>query len=171
MEIQIKETNKVKEETEMNMEEFRKTYAEELRRLDVSDDEELTTKMLSSKFKKKALKVHPDKTGEVNQDEEFKNLLNDYKICMEALNVILKDEADQEKNEVAKFFAKHNLTKENTNSFTVLIENDKNVDWKDALKKMDLKTDPKNLINGGTQYKIEVLGNLVHIQVMVNQNC
>ena len=87
---------------------------------------------------------------------------------MEALSVILKEEADQEKNEVAKFFSKHNLTKENTNSFTVLIENDKNVEWKDALKKMDLKTDPKNLVNGGTQYKIEVLGNVVHISHYAN---
>ena len=168
MKILSEETNKEKEETKVNMEEFRKTYTEELKRLDVSDDEELTTKMLSSKFKKKALKVHPDKTGEVNQDEEFKNLLNDYKRCTEALSLILKDEADQEQNEMAEFFVKHNLTKENTNSFTVLIENDKNVDWKDALKKMKLETEPKNLVNGGTQYKTEVLGNWVYIPHYAN---
>ena len=66
MNKQSEATNKVKEESKVNMEEFRNTYKEELKRLDVSDDEELTTKMLSSKFKKKALKVHPDKTGEVN---------------------------------------------------------------------------------------------------------
>ena len=145
------------------MEEFRKTYSEELKSLEVSEEEEVTLKLLSTKFKKKALKVHPDKTGEVSDDEEFKNLLNDYMTCMDALKLIVKEEVEKEYNDMAVFFAKHNVTKENINSYTVLIENEMNDDWKDAFKKMKLENEPKKLKHGGTQYKIEVLGNVVSI--------
>ena len=54
------------------MEEFRKKCAEELKRLDISEEDEITVKLLMSMFKKKALKVHPDKTGKTNDDEELK---------------------------------------------------------------------------------------------------
>ena len=145
------------------MDEFRTKFADELKRLEVSDEEEVTAKILSTKFKKKALKVHPDKNGEVTDDEEFKTLLNDYKSCMDALSLLLKDEVDKEKNDMAEFFAKNNVTKENTNSYTVLIENEMNGEWKDAFKKMKLSIEPMKLKHGGTQYKTEVLGNIVSL--------
>ena len=58
------------------MENIRKNYEKELRTLEISDEEELTVKLVTKKFKKKALKVHSDKTHK--DDEEFKELLNDY---------------------------------------------------------------------------------------------
>ena len=150
------------------MEEFRMNFTEELKGLDVEDEEEVTAKMLSSKFKKKALKVHPDKKGDAHDDEDFKTLLNDYNTCMEALGLIAMNEEEKEKNEMSEFFAKHNVAKENTNSYTVLIENERTVEWKDVLKKMKHDVEPKKLINGGTQYKTEILGTSVSISLYDN---
>ena len=93
------------------MEEFRKNCAEELKRLDINDDEEVTVKLLSSKFKKKALKVHPDKTGNTNNDEEFKILLNDFNTCMDNYSIIDKVQVVKEKSEMADFLAKNNIAK------------------------------------------------------------
>ena len=147
------------------MEQFRKKFTDELRRLDIDDEEEVTAKMLASKFKKKALKVNPDKKGDDNDDEELKTLLNDYNTCMEALGLI---EEEKEKDEMSEFFAKHNVAKENTSSYTVLIENDRTVEWKEVLKKMKDVVEPKKLINDGTQYKTEMLGNAVSVSLYDN---
>ena len=87
---------------------------------------------------------------------------------MEALRLTVKDEVEKEKNEMAEFFAKNNVSKENTNSYTVLLENDKTSEWKEVLKKMDLVKDPMKLINGGTQYKKEVLGSVVSMSLYDN---
>ena len=150
------------------MEEFRRNYSQELKRLNVEDEEVVTAKMLSSKFKRKALRVHPDKTGDVNDDEDFKNLLQDFNTCMEGLRLIAEDEEEKEKNNMADFFAKNNVSKENTNSYTVLLENDKITEWNEVLKKMDLAKDPIKLINGGTQYKKEVMGFVVSMSLYDN---
>ena len=149
------------------MEDFRKIYAEELKRLNVEDDEEVTAKMLNSKFKKKALRVHPDKTGDAN-DEEFKNLLKDFNTCMEALGLIVKEEEEKENNDMAEFFAKNNVSKENMNSYTVLLENEKTKEWNEVLKKMKLEKDPMKLVNGGTQFKTDVLGHVVSVSFYGN---
>jgi hypothetical protein len=106
------------------MENFRKTCAEELKNLEIKEEEEITAKLLSTKFKLKAIKVHSDKTG-LNDDKEFKNLLNDYNKCIEALRNIVNDNEDTEKIDIKEFFTKHNVSKENSNSWTILIEKKK----------------------------------------------
>ena len=123
---------------EAAMEDFVRNYQEELRRLDVQEGEEVTAKMLSMKFKKLALKTHPDKTGDVDNDAEFKNLLNDYNMLIDALSKMKKDEVEQEKNYMADFFAQNNIAKENTQSYTILVEKANSTEWKNELKKMDL---------------------------------
>ena len=104
--------------------------------------------------------THPDKTG-VEDDTEFKNLLNDYNILIDALRKVNKEEEDVEKNDMADFFAENNIAKENTQSYTVLVEKGKSTEWKNELKKMELVTNPKKLACGGFQYKIEVFGNII----------
>ena len=164
------------------MEDFVKNYSAELRRLEVEEGEEITAKKLSIKFKKKALMTHPDKTGDVENDTEFKNLLNDYNILIDALKKVNEEDSDSEKNDMADFFAENNIAKENSQSYTVLLEKDKSTEWKYEFKKMELIANPKKLACGGFQYKIEVFGNIismthyenpsdgqVHIQGKVNR--
>ena len=144
------------------MEDFKMNFAEELQRLEVQDEDEVTAKMLSTKFKKQALKHHPDKTGDVDNDLEFKRLLNDYNTLIEALKKINEDEVQKEKNEMADFLAKNNVAKENTQSYTVMLEKEKSTEWRGQLKKMKkMITDPKKLSDGGIQYKIDVHGNII----------
>ena len=61
---------------------------------------------------------------------------------MEALKQINEDGVEKEKNEIADFFAKNNVAKENTQSYTVLMENEKAAEWRGQLKKMKLITNP-----------------------------
>ena len=139
------------------MKDFIRNYQDELRRLDVQEGEEVTSKMLSMKFKKQALKTHPDKTGDVDDDTEFKNLLNDYNMLIDALSKVKEDEVEQDKNDMADFFAQNNIAKENTQSYTILVEKTNSTEWKNELKKMDLTTVPKKLACGGFQYKCLVI--------------
>ena len=71
-------------QTEINL---KKQYREELKNLEVNEDKEINQKIISKKFKKKAFKVHSDKTGKTGEDkdEDFKNLLSDYYKVSEAL--------------------------------------------------------------------------------------
>ena len=111
------------------MDDFVRNYSAELRRLEVVEGEEITAKKLSTKFKKLALMTHPDKTG-ADDDTEFKNLLNDYNILIDALRKVNEEEDDVEKNDMADFFAENKIAKENTQSYTVLVEKDKSTEWK-----------------------------------------
>ena len=142
------------------MEMFKKTHENELNNLEVDATEDITMKLLSSRFKKKALRVHPDKTGE-KDDEEFKTLLKDYNKCTKALAEITNEDIEKEKNDIKDFFAKNNVAKENTNSYTVLVEKEKSSEWKEELQKMELVTEPKKLACGGIQYKTDVHGNTI----------
>ena len=71
------------------------------------------------------------------------------------------EEHDVEKNDMADFFAENNIAKENTQSYTVLVEKEKSNEWKNEFKKKELITNPKKLACGGVQYKIEVFGNII----------
>ena len=59
------------------MENLRRQFESEIKNLEISEEELLTVKLVTQKFRKKALKAHSDKTGK-EDDEEFKQLLNDY---------------------------------------------------------------------------------------------
>ena len=107
------------------MEAIRKQFAKELRNLDISEEETITSRLLTIKFKRKALLVHSDKTG-TGDDEEFKELLSDYRKVSKALEKIdnEEDECDA-KTDLQEFFEKHNLLKEFTQSWTIIIEKEK----------------------------------------------
>ena len=110
------------------MEAIRNTFKKELNKLEISETEEITTKSVEKKFKKKALKVHPDKTG-TDDDAEFKELLADFRKLQTALKE-LKDEdendindEDDESSDLSKFFDKNNVATEKSKSWTIVIEN------------------------------------------------
>ena len=109
------------------MENIRKQFQKELRMLEISDEEELTVKLVTKKFKKKALKVHSDKTLN-NDDEEFKELLSDYEKLKDAINEVTNENnEDEEKSDLQNFFEKNNFAKEFSQSWTIYVEKE-NVD-------------------------------------------
>ena len=94
------------------MENIRKQFSKELKNLEINEEETITPRLVEKRFKKKALRVHSDKTGQ-GDDEEFKELLNDYHRIIDAIEKI-GDKADNEvnrKTDLHEFFEKHNFAK------------------------------------------------------------
>ena len=90
---------------------------------------------MTRKFKKKALKVHSDKTGK-EDDEEFKQLLNDYHTVRDAINELSDDnEPKDEKTDLQSFFEKHNIAKEFSQTWTIYVEKEKVDYWKKEMSK------------------------------------
>ena len=114
------------------MENFKKQFEKELKNLEIEDTDVLSEKHIAKKFKKKALKVHSDKTG--NDDEEFKDLLNDYHKVLKAFKELKLDAQDEEKDDLQTFFEKHNLAKEFSQSWTVFVEKGLVPMWLNELK-------------------------------------
>jgi hypothetical protein len=140
---------------EKTMENFRKQFEHEIKNLEISEDEVITLKLVSHRFKKKALKVHSDKTGK-EDDEEFKKLLNDFNNVKKALEEITDDASDVEceKSDLLNFFEKHNFAKEFSQSWTIFVEKVKVNDWKKALEAR--YPNSKELQGNGVQYRTEL---------------
>ena len=145
------------------MENIRKQYQKELRMLEISEDEELTVKLITTKFKKKALKVHSDKTLN-NDDEEFKELLHDYEKLKEAVIEVSKENnensEDEDKTDLQNFFEKHNFAKEFSQSWTIFVEKEKVDKWKNVMEGMF--PDYKSTQGNGTQFKTPVYDRIVY---------
>ena len=88
-------------------------------------------KLVEKKFKRKALKVHSDKTGK--DDEEFKDLLRDYNTLIAAIDECTEEGGFVEKCDLQNFFERHNFAKEFSQSWTIFIEKDKVKKWKAEL--------------------------------------
>ena len=142
------------------MENLRKKYEKELRILEINEDEELTVKLVTTKFKKKALRVHSDKNRN-NDDEEFKELLNDYQTVKDAINELSNDmNEDEEKTDLQSFFEKHNFAREFSQSWTIYVERENLDDWKNVMA--GLYPDYKNTQGNGTQFKTLVDERMVY---------
>ena len=85
------------------MENFKKTFERQLNNLDIDikSTDNISEKFVSLKFKRKALKVHSDKTGK--DDEEFKQLLHDYHEILDALKKLNVANEEEEKDELQSF--------------------------------------------------------------------
>ena len=142
------------------MENLKKEYEEELKNLEVKEDDEINQKVLSRKFKQKAFKVHSDKTGNTGEDkdEEFKKLLHDYQKVSEALKEVLKEDDD---GDLRTFFDKHNVANECSQSWTILVENHLVSEWRTEMKKRF--PNPTSVQGGGIQYKALVNGKIVSV--------
>ena len=92
------------------MENIRKQLVKELSNLEITAEDIITVKLVTKKFKMKALKVHSDKTGRQDEtgradDEEFKELLSDYHRVLDAVKKIEKNnDAQDTKNDLQEFF-------------------------------------------------------------------
>ena len=138
------------------MENIRKHFEKELKNLEINDENEITVKLIEKKFKRKALKVHSDKTGNAD-DEEFKELVNDYNRVREAVKKLSEESQgknEDEETDMSKFFEKHNLAKEFSQSWTIYIEKDKVDDWSKEMTK--LYPENRKLQGNGTQFKAVV---------------
>ena len=128
------------------MENLKKQFERELINLEIESDEELTVRVVTKKFHRKALRVHTDKTG-TTDDEEIKQLITDYHYIVEALKGINGEEKD-EKSDVHEFFSKHKFAKEFSQSWTIFVEKDKVFKLKNEISKCF--PDPKNMQGNGT---------------------
>ena len=143
------------------MENFKKQYAKELANLEISDIENLSEKFLSKKFKKKALKVHSDKTRK--GDEEFQDLLNDYNKLIEGFKDLNLEQEDAEKDDLIKFFEKHNFAKEFSQSWTVFIEKSLVGSW---LKEMEVRyPESREIQCNGRQFKAVIEEKIVYTTI------
>ena len=142
------------------MENFRRDFEKELKNLEIEECDEITTKLVGRKFRRKALKVHSDKT--FKDDVDFQNLLNDYNNVMEALNKILEHEDGEmvEKTDIQNFFENHNFAKEFSKTWTVFVEKDKVKEWKIVMGK---RFPGWRILQGnGTQYQTKINNGIVH---------
>ena len=129
--------------------------------LEIEEGEEITIKVVTTKFKKKALRVHSDKTHK-QDDEEFKQLLHDYNVLKDAINQINgnKKDIDEAKTDLQTFFETHNFAKEFSQSWTIFIEKERVENWKQEMK--NRFPEPKIMQGNGTQYKSQVDDRIVY---------
>ena len=85
------------------METIRRQYEKELKNLEITQDEHITMKLVTTKFKRKALKVHSDKTR-MGDDEKFIELHSDYTKLIDALKECAEDGEYLEKTDLQNFF-------------------------------------------------------------------
>ena len=90
------------------MENIKKQYHKELQNLEIGLDETITVQLVGKRFRKKALRVHSDKTR-LGDDEEFKELVN---VCNRLVDAIEKtiDNQDDIRAEKSKMHSLKNTT-------------------------------------------------------------
>ena len=103
----------------------------DLKVLHIDDTENVTIKLVTTKYKTLAKVVHPDKIG--GPAEAFQELLNAYKRVVEYIenNTNDTDEVNFEK----EFFMRHNIMKECSTSFVIYIQEELLEKWKEILLK------------------------------------
>ena len=77
--------------------------------------------------------MHSDKTGK--DDEDFKELVQDYNTLLDALKDLAEEGECVEKSDLQKFFEKHNFAKEFSKTWTIFIEKEKINEWKNIMNK------------------------------------
>ena len=99
------------------------TFKDDLKKLDISEDQELTKRYVTGKYKKMAKILHPDKAG--GTDEDFQELQQAYGRLIDYIEENQNREAyeEEERDYETEFFKKHNFLKECTSSFVLYIEN------------------------------------------------
>ena len=120
---------------------------QDLTTMDIKDEANLTSMLLTLKYKKLAKIHHPDRKG-VNK-EEFQRLQNAFDRLIEMLDngCYSESEEDYEK----EFFRTSNFPLEKKNSFVVILENKLSNHWEYVLK--DLYGPERILDTGGIQFK------------------
>ena len=83
---------------------------EDLKTLEINEEQTLTEGFVNAKFKRRARIVHPDKPG--GNTQEFQKLQNAFKRIIKYIQEKAKkedDEVEEDENYETQFFMKHNL--------------------------------------------------------------
>ena len=104
----------------------------DLKILQIDESEPLTIKLATSKYKKIAKEVHPDKIGG-GPSNNFQELSNAYKRVIEYIEKVSNESS--EVNYEKDFFMKHNFMKECSTSFVIYVQEDFAEKWKEVLLK------------------------------------
>ena len=105
----------------------------DLKVLEIEGDNVLTSRFVTSKYKKLAKLLHPDRVG--GEKCKFQELLNAYRRRISYIEDNQNTEDEQLEDDYEKeFFMKHNIMKECLRSFIVYIEEMLVDKWKKVLE-------------------------------------
>ena len=121
---------------------------EDLATLGIEAGSELTSSLVSAKYKKLARILHPDKKG--GTKEAFQKLKNAFDRLAEVVDDKNYKESDDDYEK--EFFRTSNFPLEKKNCFVVILENKLSNQWENTLK--DLYGTEKLLETGGMQFKV-----------------
>ena len=99
--------------------------------MNIEDEQEITKKYVTAKYRKLVKLKHPDKAG--GDKSDFQILQQAYK---NIIAFIEKNEHHKEKDDFeTDFFTKHNIVKECTNSFVIYLQDSFVIKWRQVLEK------------------------------------
>ena len=110
-------------------------FEDDLKLLDISEEQELTERYVTGRYKKRAKLLHPDKLG--GKKKDFQELYAAYCRLIEYIEENQTKEAYEEEDDdyETEFFKKHNVLKECTSSFVLYIQNELADRWQKGLEK------------------------------------
>ena len=115
---------------------FNDVIKEDLKTLEINEEQNLTERFVNAKFKRRARKVHPDKPG--GNTQEFQELQNAFKRIIKYLQEEAKkedDEVEEDVNYETQFFMKHNFMKKCSDSYVVYLQETSVDKWKKVLER------------------------------------
>ena len=111
-------------------------YLNDLATLDLSSESTITLAIVTKKYKSLSLLLHPDKNPQNVQKhtEMFQELNSSYRRLFEHIHKNTdKTQIDGEELNLYEYYNLHNIVKENRNSVTVTIENNRANQWETTL--------------------------------------
>ena len=111
-------------------------YLNDLATLDLSSESLITLAIVTKKYKLLSLQLHPDKNPQNVQKhtEMFQELNSSYRRLFEHIHKNTdKTQIDGEELNLYEYYNLHNIVKENRNSVTVTIENNRANQWETTL--------------------------------------
>ena len=115
---------------------FNDVIKEDLKTLEINEEQNLTERFVNAKFKRRARKVHPDKPG--GNTQEFQELQNAFKRIIKYIQEEAKkeeDEVEEDVNYETQFFMKHNFMKKCSDSYVVYLQETSVDKWKKVLER------------------------------------
>ena len=108
---------------------------DDLNTMNIDDNQELTKRYVTSKYKKLAKERHPDKEG--GTKVAFQELQNAYRRIIQFIEDKERHEASEDVvvDFETEFFKKHNIVKECTASFVIYIQDEYVDRWRKVLER------------------------------------
>ena len=96
-------------------------FIEDLKILEITEVEKITTRFVTMKYRRLAKLRHPDRFG--GQKEYFQELQGAYKRIIKYLEETMEKESECEEDYEKDFFMKNNIMREYSTSFVIYIHN------------------------------------------------